>query len=101
MPIRWDEPFGMVMVEALASGTPVIAFREGAAREIVTEGETGFLVEDERAMAVAIGHLPRIAARACRAWVSEHCDADVVAAAYERTYRSVVRQDVARALAGG
>ena len=51
MPIRWDEPFGMVMVEALACGTPVIAFPEGAARELVVDGGTGFLVDDERAMA--------------------------------------------------
>src|SRR5580693_3355778 len=54
MPIRWDEPFGMVMLEALASGTPVIAFPEGAARELVVDGKTGFLVADERAMADAI-----------------------------------------------
>ena len=69
MPIRWDEPFGMVMVEALACGTPVIAFPEGAARELVIDGKTGFLVDDERAMADAIGQLPRIDARDCRAWV--------------------------------
>jgi len=91
MPIRWEEPFGMVMVEALACGTPVIAFPEGAARELVSDGQTGFLVEDERAMAAAVGRLSRIAARDCRAWVAEYCDVDVVAAAYERTYRSVAR----------
>jgi glycosyltransferase involved in cell wall biosynthesis len=99
MPIRWDEPFGMVMVEALACGTPVIAFPEGAARDVVIEGETGFLVEDERAMAVAIGQLQRIAPRACRDWVSEHCDGDVVAAAYERTYRSVALRETSGMLA--
>jgi len=99
MPIRWDEPFGMVMVEALACGTPVIAFPEGAARELVLDGKTGFLVNDERAMADAIGRLPRIAARDCRAWVSEHCDVEVVAAAYERTYRSVALPGTVRALA--
>src|SRR4029453_4500146 len=47
MPIRWEEPFGMVMVEALACGTPVIAFPEGAAKEIVRDGVNGFLVDDE------------------------------------------------------
>lgn len=82
----------MVMVEALACGTPVIAFPEGAARELVLDGQTGFLVEDERAMAAAVGELPRISPRNCRAWVAEHCDVDVVAAAYERTYRSVGRR---------
>jgi glycosyltransferase involved in cell wall biosynthesis len=89
MPIRWDEPFGMVMVEALACGTPVIAFPEGAARELVIDGTTGFLVADEREMADAIGGLSRIVPRDCRAWVSRRCDAEVVAAEYERIYRSV------------
>jgi glycosyltransferase involved in cell wall biosynthesis len=89
MPIRWDEPFGMVIVEALACGTPVIAFPEGAMRELVVDGKTGFLVKDVRAMADAIGQLPRITAHDCRAWVSQHCDGDIVAAAYERTFRSV------------
>ena len=91
MPIRWDEPFGMVMVEALACGTPVIAFPEGAARELVVDGLTGFLVDDEQAMAAAVGQLGTIAARDCRSWVARHCDLDVVAAAYEQTYQSVVR----------
>jgi glycosyltransferase involved in cell wall biosynthesis len=91
MPIRWDEPFGMVVVEALACGTPVIAFNEGAMPELIVEGQTGFLVQNGRAMADAIGQLPRIKARDCRAWVGEHCDSDVVAAAYERTFRSVAR----------
>jgi glycosyltransferase involved in cell wall biosynthesis len=99
MPIRWNEPFGMVMVEALACGTPVIAFPEGAVRELVIDGKTGFLVDDERAMAAAVAKLPRIDARACRAWVSQHCDVDVVAAAYERIYRSVAIPARARALA--
>jgi glycosyltransferase involved in cell wall biosynthesis len=95
MPIRWEEPFGMVMVEALACGTPVIAFAEGAARELVCDGRTGFLVEDEQAMGAAVGRLSRIAPRDCRAWVAEHCDVDVVAAAYERAYRSVAQRRVA------
>jgi glycosyltransferase involved in cell wall biosynthesis len=99
MPIRWEEPFGMVMVEALACGTPVIAFAEGAARELIVEGRTGFLVDDEQAMAAAIARLPSIVARDCRAWVAAHCDADVVAAAYERTYRSVARRRSAIELA--
>jgi glycosyltransferase involved in cell wall biosynthesis len=79
----------MVMIEALACGTPVIAFREGSAREVVLDGKTGFLVDGEREMADAIGQLARIRARDCRDWVSEHCDAEVVAAAYEQVYRSV------------
>jgi glycosyltransferase involved in cell wall biosynthesis len=90
MPIRWEEPFGMVMIEALACGTPVIAFAEGGAREIVVDGKTGFLVADEAQMADAVARLPRIAGATCRTWVAEHCDIGVVASAYERAYRSTV-----------
>ncbi len=57
MPISWREPFGMVMVEALACGTPVIAFPEGAAAEIVIDGENGMLVADEGEMADAVKHV--------------------------------------------
>jgi glycosyltransferase involved in cell wall biosynthesis len=80
MPISWQEP--------LACGTPVIAFPVGAARELVIHGRTGFLVEDETAMAAALGWLGSISARDCRAWVAEHCDVDVVAGAYESVYRA-------------
>jgi glycosyltransferase involved in cell wall biosynthesis len=88
-----------VMVDALACGTPVIAFPEGAARELVIDGETGFLVRDEREMGEAVGRLQQIDARDCRAWVSQHCDVDVVATAYERTYRAVARPARASAVA--
>ena len=90
-PISWPEPFGMVMVEAMACGTPVIAFAEGAARELVTDGVTGFLVENEFEMADAVGSLGRISPSACRAWVTAHCDAGVIARGYERVYRKAVR----------
>lgn len=95
MPIRWEEPFGMVMVEALACGTPVIAFSEGAACELVIDGHTGFLVDDEVAMAAAVGRLDTIVSQDCRAWVAEHCDVDAVAIAYEQVYRSVVERSAA------
>ena len=66
MPIRWTEPFGLVMVESLACGTPVIAFPEGSAPEVVEDGRTGFVVDDEREMAHAIGRLGEIDPAACR-----------------------------------
>jgi glycosyltransferase involved in cell wall biosynthesis len=89
MPIRWEEPFGMVMIEALAGGTPVIAFDEGAVPEVIVDGKTGFIVADEAAMAAAVPHLADISPTDCRAWVVDHCDVDTVAAAYESAYRSV------------
>jgi glycosyltransferase involved in cell wall biosynthesis len=93
MPIRWEEPFGMVMVEALACGTPVIAFPEGAARELVDDGVTGFLVDDEAAMGAAVARLGAISPAACRTWVADHCDVGVVTQAYERAYRAAARAD--------
>lgn len=89
MPIRWEEPFGMVMVEALACGTPVIAFREGAACDIVLDGTNGFLVEDEQDMARAVGAVGSLDPTACRSSVRERYDVRVVAADYARVYRTV------------
>lgn len=65
-PIRWPEPFGLVMVEALACGTPVLAFREGAAPELVDHGVTGFLCDDVDDMARHLCDVERLDRRACR-----------------------------------
>ncbi len=96
MPIRWREPFGMVMVEALACGTPVIAFPEGAAAEIVIDGVNGMLVADEREMAAAIDRAGTIDPRRCRASAADRYDAPTVAAAYERAYRRAMLDDCPR-----
>jgi glycosyltransferase involved in cell wall biosynthesis len=66
-PIEWPEPFGMVMVEALACGTPVIATRRGAAPEIIDDGITGFLRSDTDSLATALGHVLGLDRGACRA----------------------------------
>jgi glycosyltransferase involved in cell wall biosynthesis len=89
MPIAWPEPFGLVMIEALATGTPVIAFDRGAASEIVVDGENGFLVEDVEGMAAAIDRLEEIDARHCRASV-ERFDVSTVCAAYQRVYSEAI-----------
>lgn len=68
-PICWPEPFGLVMVEALACGTPVITFPQGAAPEIITDGVTGFHCEDVGDMADAIGRVDQLDRAACRAAV--------------------------------
>jgi glycosyltransferase involved in cell wall biosynthesis len=91
MPIRWAEPFGMVMVEALACGTPVIAFPEGAAGEIVIDGENGFHVADEWAMAEATRRLQEIDPARCRESVASRYDATIVAEGYEAVYRRAIR----------
>jgi glycosyltransferase involved in cell wall biosynthesis len=89
MPIRWPEPFGLVMTEAMACGTPVIAFPEGSAPELVIDGETGFVVDDEHAMAEAVGRLDEIDPARCRASMEERFDVAPVAAAYEAAYATV------------
>jgi glycosyltransferase involved in cell wall biosynthesis len=74
-PIRWREPFGLVMIEALACGTPVLAFPEGAASEIVVHGTTGYLCTDERDMATAAERVDEIERPACRAAVAGYFSA--------------------------
>jgi glycosyltransferase involved in cell wall biosynthesis len=68
-PIRWNEPFGLVMLEAMACGTPVLAFPEGAAPEVVDPGTTGFLCHDEREMAESLARVHTIDRADCRAAV--------------------------------
>jgi glycosyltransferase involved in cell wall biosynthesis len=92
MPIRWQEPFGMVMIEALATGTPVIAFAQGAASEVVIDGENGFLVDDENEMAAAVGCLGTIDPARCRASVISRYDVRAVASRYVAAYRHATRR---------
>lgn len=66
-PIRWNEPFGLVMLESLACGTPVVAFAEGAAPEVVADGRTGYLCRDESEMAEALSAIGDIDRAGCRA----------------------------------
>lgn len=90
MPLMWEEPFGLVMAEAAACGTPVIAMARGAAPEIIVHGETGFLAETVDEMVEAVQDIGRIDPDRCRAHVREHFAPAVMAAAYERVYESLV-----------
>jgi glycosyltransferase involved in cell wall biosynthesis len=65
-PIRWAEPFGLVMIEALACGTPVVSFAEGSAPEIVQHGVTGFLGEDVHELAACMRRIDEIDRSTCR-----------------------------------
>jgi glycosyltransferase involved in cell wall biosynthesis len=91
-PIRWDEPFGLVMVEAMACGTPVVALAHGSAPEVVAHGRTGFVVERPEQLARAIEDCERLEPADCRRRVSEHFSLDAMAAAYERVYRRVLER---------
>jgi glycosyltransferase involved in cell wall biosynthesis len=93
LPIRWPEPFGLVMVESMACGTPVISFPEGAAQEIVIDGENGFLVEDEQAMADAIGRAGDLDPHRCRASIAERYGVRTVVDGYVGAYRRAMARD--------
>lgn len=86
MPIEWNEPFGMVMVEALACGTPVIAFPYGAATEIVIDDVNGYQVADVAAMAEAIPEIGEIDANACYDSVNSRYNPQNIAQEYVNLY---------------
>ena len=90
MPIRWPEPFGMVMIEALACGTPVLAFAEGAAPEVVEHGRTGFLCSDQAQMVRAIGRLHELSRLDCRRSVEQRFSAERMARDHLAVYRSLL-----------
>jgi glycosyltransferase involved in cell wall biosynthesis len=89
-PIRWNEPFGLVMLESLACGTPVIAFAEGAAPEVIADGETGLLCGDESEMAEAILKADAIERRACRAAVEGYFSVDRMVAQHLELFEALL-----------
>jgi glycosyltransferase involved in cell wall biosynthesis len=90
MPILWDEPFGIVMAEALACATPVLGFRRGAVPEVIIHGQTGFVCHDVDEMVAAVERLPELSRRASRQDAEARFSQTALVNAYERLYRSVV-----------
>lgn len=97
-PIAWEEPFSMVMIEALALGCPVIAFPCGAACEIILHEETGFLVNTVDEMARAIPHIDEIDRQALCLYVDRHFSAHAMARNYLRVYTNVIQNHKKSAL---
>lgn len=91
-PIAWPEPFGLVMAESLACGTPVVAAPLGAAPEIVSPGRTGFLPETEEAAVRAVGRLDRISRAACREEAVVRFSAHRMACDYLAVYARAVER---------
>jgi glycosyltransferase involved in cell wall biosynthesis len=94
-PIDWDEPFGLVMIEALACGTPVIGTRRGSVPEVVEDGVTGFVVDDPTAMADAIRTLGQIDRRACRTAAEHRFDVSRMVDDYERHFSTLIESATA------
>ena len=89
-PIEWDEPFGLVMIEALSAGTPVIGFRRASVPEVIEDGRTGFVVDDVDGMVEAIARIGEIDRRACRSAAEERFSVARMVDDVEAMYRSVL-----------
>lgn len=89
MPIQWDEPFGIVMVEAMATGTPVVALRRGAVPELVVDGVTGLIRDHAEELPAALCAADRLDPAASVAHVARNFSTDRMAEGYEAVYRQV------------
>ena len=93
-PIRWGEPFGLVLIESMASGTPVLAFGEGSVPEIVKHGETGFVVDSVEAMVQAVGRIEQINRWNCRRHVKTYFSIQRMAEGYAALYEQLAPRPV-------
>jgi len=91
-PIQWDEPFGIVMAEAMACGTPVVTFKRGSTPEVIADGITGFVVETMEEFIDAVGHIDEISPQACRERAGNMFTARGMVDNYERVYTKVLGQ---------
>ncbi|MFL6088801.1 MAG: glycosyltransferase family 4 protein [Aeromicrobium sp.] len=89
-PIQWEEPFGMVMIEAMACGTPVVALNRGSVPEVVLDGVSGIVVDDAAQLPAAIAAAEHLNPADARHHVCQHFDLSVMAEGYENIYRALV-----------
>ena len=88
-PVMWEEPFGLVMIEAMACGTPVVAYKRGAIPEVVVNGKTGYIVDSLDEMVTAVKKIDVIQPAACRTHVAEHFTFEKMTDALEEALRRV------------
>ena len=110
-PIKWEEPFGLVMIEAMACGTPVIAYNRGSVPEIIKDGVTGFIIDPDdeprpgkgtwiikkqgiAGLGEAMGRIGEIDRRACRKHVEEHFTVETMVTGYETLYQKILKERV-------
>jgi len=89
-PIDWPEPFGMVLIEAMANGTPVIAYDRGSVPEIITQGKTGFIVHNIKQAVHAVENLHRISRTTCRKTFENSFTARIMAEKYVSNYKKLI-----------
>ncbi|CCE04693.1 putative glycosyl transferase [Bradyrhizobium sp. STM 3843] len=92
LPIDWPEPFGLVMIESMACGTPIIAYNRGSVPEVIDDGITGFVVEDELSAVAAVGRLPDLSRARVREQFDRRFTARRMALDYLAAYRSLMNQ---------
>ena len=95
-PIQWEEPFGMVMIEAMAVGCPVIAFARGAAPEIVADGRSGFLVHDVNEMAQCISRVDELDRMVVQAHAEHNFTAQAMAEKYTKVYKKIIASSIGK-----
>jgi glycosyltransferase involved in cell wall biosynthesis len=93
-PIEWEEPFGLVMIESMACGTPVIATRWGAVPEVIEHGRSGIVVDDYRLMALALEEADRLDPLECRRYVEGMFAPERMVADYVQAYEAAIEQRV-------
>ncbi len=91
-PIKWPEPFGLVMAEAMACGTPVIAYPNGAAVEVVKDKKTGFIVRNVQEMVKAIKNIDKIDRKKCRERVKKHFTVEKMVDGYEKIIKKIIKK---------
>lgn len=92
MPIKWEEPFGVGMIEAMATGTPVIAFNRGSICEVVKDGVTGFVVKDMKEMEKAINKVDTLNRQDCRDHVEKNFSIQHMVDGYEKAFQAVIHK---------
>ncbi len=92
-PIDWPEPFGLVMIEAMACGTPVIAYRGGAVPEVMEQGHTGFVVEGLNDAIEAVRRLPQLSRKRCREVFEKRFTATRMAHDYAQVFERLIKRD--------
>jgi glycosyltransferase involved in cell wall biosynthesis len=96
-PIDWPEPFGLVMIEAMACGTPIIAYRQGSVPEVIEQGHTGFVVDDLADAVAAAKRVPELSRKRCREVFEQRFTARRMARDYLRVYQGLIERERERA----
>ncbi len=93
---QWEEPFGLVMIESMAAGTPVIALRRGAAPEVIEDGKTGFIVDTKEELIEAVKNIDKIKPEDCRKHIEKKFSVEKMAEDYIKLYKKIQKQTMAQ-----